>query len=785
MLKAKTRWIVRQVDEEKVNQLVKELNITPLVASLLINRGLDDVASARFFLFEESEFHDPFLLNGMDLVVDRIRQAIDSNEPIAIFGDYDADGVTSTAVLLLALRQLGANAQFYIPDRFTEGYGPNEPAFRKLVEEGVGLVITVDTGISAFHEANIAKELGMDLIITDHHEPGPTPPEAYAIIHPNIPEKHYPFPELAGVGVAFKLAHALLGELPAHLLDLVAIGTIADLVPLRGENRLIAKKGLEKLRATNRAGLRALFHQAGIRQMDINEETVGFGIAPRLNAVGRLYQADPAVHLLLTEDSAEAAQLAEEIEDMNKERQSLVNMMTEEAMAMATIQLEQNDDAVLVIARENWNAGVIGIVASRLVERFYRPVIILSKDSDTGLAKGSARSIAGFDLFAQLSTCRDLLPHFGGHEMAAGMTLRIEDIDELHQRLNGLANQVLTKEDFVPITELDTIVPLEDIHLKTIEEMNQLAPYGVGNPKPKILIEQVQYDTKRKIGAEKNHLKMLLRQSDATLDGIGFQMGHLFDAISPEATISVIGELAINEWNNVKKPQIFLRDICIDTWQLFDLRGTSYRSTLTETVPETERKWIVFQQETLKKLNIPREEMVYCIHTVEDARLVELHGNTVLADLPPTKEMLQSLIQGKELENIYACFYKEESDFFQTMPTRDHFKWYYAFLFKKGPFDLQQFGDELAKYRGWTKETIDFMSQVFLDLGFVKINDGIIQLENNKLKRDLTESPTFQQKQTQYELEKVLLYSSYKELKNWFDAHCQAAVENEEARTWI
>lgn len=787
MLKSKTRWNVRKRDQQKVQELVDKLNITPLVASLLMNRGVDNEETARLFLFgDDEQFHDPFSMNQMDVTVKRINKAIAENELILIYGDYDADGVTSTALLMSTLQDLGANVQFYIPNRFTEGYGPNEAAFRQAASAGVSLIITVDTGISALHEAAIAKELGMDLIITDHHEPGDELPLAYAIIHPKMPESKYPFQELAGVGVAFKLAHALYGKVPIHLLDLVAIGTIADLVSLRGENRLLAKRGIEKLCETKRPGLQAIFNNSRLNQAEIDEETIGFVIAPRLNAVGRLRQADLAVELLLTNDIQEAKQLADEIEALNKERQLYVQTITEEAIAIAESELENENTAVLVIAKEGWHEGVIGIVASRLVDRFYRPAIVLSTDQKAGLAKGSARSIAGFDLFQNLSKLHDILPHFGGHPMAAGMTLQIENINDLRINLNELANQQLTKADFKPISELDSVVHIEDIQLAAIEEMNLLSPFGMDNPKPKILIENANIASMRKIGAEKNHLKMLLKNEEEQLDAIGFQMGHLFDHISQDAKISVIGELAINEWNNIRKPQIFLRDMAIENWQLFDIRGLKSHRSLCEMVPSENRKWIVFHEDTVNKIKIPQNEEICFIQSEETALQTSLLGNTIFTDLPSSQELLLKLIEGKSLERVYVHFYKEETTFFSTMPTRDHFKWYYAFLRKNGAFDLGKQGNDLAKYRGWTRETINFMSQVFFELQFAKINNGIITLSAETLKRDLTESPTYQRKQAQYALEKELLYSSLDQLKNWFDARSQGSAETEEAiREWI
>ena len=312
----------------------------------------------------------------MKTSVERIQIAVEHQEPILIYGDYDADGVTSTTVLMSALKDIGANVQFYIPNRFTEGYGPNENAFREAAASGIRLIITVDTGISAVQEAILAKELGMDLIITDHHEPGPELPDAYAIIHPGLAGSHYPFADLAGVGVAFKLAHALYGDTPEHLLDLVAIGTIADLVPLHGENRLIVKAGLKKLTVSTRPGLQALCQIAKTKLSEANEETVGFVIGPRLNAAGRLDHAKPAVELLMADDLETAEKLAEAIDNLNKERQLIVSDITKEAIRMVEEQSTADISNVLVIGKEDWNPGVIGIVASRLADRFYRPAIV-------------------------------------------------------------------------------------------------------------------------------------------------------------------------------------------------------------------------------------------------------------------------------------------------------------------------------------------------------------------------------------------------------------------------
>lgn len=785
MLKPKTRWICQQVDEEKKRRLVEELSITPLVASLLVNRGFDTPELASSFLFDKDHaFHDPFTLIGMDIAVSRIKDAIANNEQILIFGDYDADGVTSTSVMMLTLQELGANVQYYIPNRFTEGYGPNENAFRHAAESGIHLIITVDTGIAALHEAQIAKELGLDLIITDHHEPGPELPEALAIIHPKLENSPYPFHDLAGVGVAFKLSHALLGKVPEHLLQFAAIGTIADLVPLVGENRLIAKRGIQALKNTDNHGLKALLKLAGSDLPAVNEETIGFVIAPRINAAGRLESADIAVDLLLTEDPYEAETIAEEIDALNKERQALVNEIAEEAIQEVEENYPIDENSVIVVGKSGWNAGVIGIVASKLVERFYRPAIVLSVDDEKGLAKGSARSIMGFDLFQNLSTCRDILPHFGGHPMAAGMTLKIEDVGELRSRLNQLASKILTEEDFIPVTKLDSEIELKNVDLKALEEMQMLAPFGMYNPKPKVLIKAASISQMKKIGADQTHLKLVLEDQGSSLDGIGFGLGSLLDEVSPYASLAVIGELAINEWNNIRKPQIFLQDLAVHEWQLFDYRGLKRIEKLSDSVSSA--LWIVFNEKYVSKFTHQNNELIV-VNNLDKARHLDITGrNIVLADLPPSKEFLVSLLQGKQPARIYAHFYGEESDYFSTMPTREHFKWYYAFLMKKAPFDLKRYGDDLAKYRGWTRATIDFMSQVFLELELIKQHNGFITLNEVKNKKDLSESITYQQKQAHYALEGELLYSSVDELKKWFDEMIIGSVTNEEAvEEWI
>ncbi len=786
MLQAKTRWVINEGNRQKAEELVNKLQLTPLVANLLVNRGIDTAQEANLFLDSNSDFHHPFLLNDMDICVERVHQAIRNGEKIVVYGDYDADGVTSTYVLLKTLHTLGANADYYIPNRFTEGYGPNEQAFRNLKDAGYELLITVDNGISGIHEAKVAKEIGIDLIVTDHHEPGLELPDCLAIIHPKRQDSTYPFQELAGVGVAYKVATALLGEAPEELLPFVAIGTIADLVPLRDENRLFVKKGLPLLQTSNHLGLKALMQKSGINQQALNEETISFGLAPRINAPGRLEHAGIVVDLFLSNDKKEAEFLASEIDDLNKERQTIVEQMTNEALTEINQSVEHQDSKVILIGKENWHPGVIGIVASRLVEKYYRPAIVFSYDSVTGLAKGSARSIPKFNMYTNLSQSTDILLHFGGHPMAAGMTLKIEDVSILRKRLNDLAHEQLTAEDFIPITNIDGVFSLEDINLLAIEEMYKLAPFGVTNPKPNILINDVQLPQLRKVGADQKHVKLTIETDHSQLDGIGFHMGYIAEEVSPISNVSVVGELDINEWNNVRKPQLILKDVAVNEWQLFDFRSNRKLNEWMNQIPTNNRKFIIFRENTIKQMNLTNNSHeLAIIHSEAAARDCVLDGmNVVLVDFPQSKQQLQYLLSGKKVARIYAHFHQEEIEMLNTMPTRDDFKWYYAFLYKKGVFDLRQYGVDLARRKGWSVRTLKFMTTVFFELDFVTMSNGIITVVKTPEKRDLSNSKTYQSRQEIIQLEKNLLLSSYKQLKENLDLFIGTA-KLEEAELWI
>lgn len=769
MLQSLTRWEVKEIDEASVERLKNELSISEITARLLVGRGFIDVDEARRFLYIDSmPYHDPFLMKDMEIAVSRIRKAIEDKETILIFGDYDADGVTSTSVLVHTFRKLNANFLTYIPNRFTEGYGPNEEALRWAKQQGVTVVITVDTGISARYEAEVARELNLDYIVTDHHEVPSQLPDAYAVVNPKRPDCPYPFKELAGVGVAFKFAHALLGEVPEDLLDLVAIGTVSDLVPLIDENRKFVIEGIPRIETSQKPGIQALLESCGIKGQHLDEEQIGFMIGPRLNAAGRLDSADVALQLLTSEDADEADTCAKELTELNKERQQIVEKIAAEAIEI--VKERYANDRVIVVAKEGWHEGVLGIVASRLVEQFYRPVIVLSIENDSDEVKGSARSIPNFHLYENLSLCKDILIAFGGHTLAAGLTIAKKDIDELRKRLNEIANESLTEQDFIPLTSIDAVCDIKEISLETLEEIAKLAPFGIGNPKPKFLFINKDLSAIKKIGSQEKHLKIQIKENEHVLDGVGFQFGYLFHEVSQDAAVDVVGELSINEWNGFRKPQLVLSDIRINHWQLFDYRGLKFVEKLLEWLPAENFQLIHFRNQTLETLNLQAWKHMAYNPTDHDLPVDEQKPYHIILDLPESENELVDWYKllSKHPERVYVIFHHEEDHLFSPLPSREQFKLYYAILKKEKPTSLQAAFALAQRYR-LSDEAIRFMTKVFAELNFVKINDGSLLFVENPEKRNLLDSKTYQRKLAMIELEKKLLYSSYRELKNYFD----------------
>lgn len=778
LIESMKRWTVERPDEQVVSLLTTELGLSSVQAKILASRGLTNPDEAKAFLhMDPSAMHDPYLLYEMDRAVELIKQAIAAHKKIAVYGDYDGDGVTSVTVLMTALERMGADVSFAIPNRFTHGYGPNQELFLELYEQGVSLIVTVDNGISGVDEIAYAKSLGIDVIVTDHHEIGSVLPPADVIIHPRHPSGAYPFGDLAGVGVAFKLACALLGEVPQDLLELVAIGTVADLVSLRGENRYFVKEGIKQMRVSKRPAIQALARIAGTEQAQLSEESIGFMIGPRLNAAGRLGDAAPAVHLLKTEDTVLATSLAKDLDALNKERQGIVADISREAEEFIANMYGDQIPYVFVIAAEGWNAGVVGIVASRITEKYYRPTIVLSVDMETGIAKGSARSIKGFDMFAELSKNKDILPHFGGHQMAAGMSLAIADVDVLRDNLNAQGAQVLTDDLLSPELVIDVTLSIDEIDVDALESLELLRPFGMDFQKPLYLLEDLSATTIRKIGAAKNHMKLELTVDGHTLDAIGFSFGHIADQLTPGVKVSVVGDLQVNEWNGNKKPQLLLSDIRSNEWQLFDLRGMREPSRWLPTIPVEDTLFVAFHEQTISYFQSSLGGIA--IHLIGQSQ-VGGANHLVVLDIPDDAEQLEELVVTVNPQRIYAHFHAADSKYFDGLPGRDQFGWYYSFLKKRGEFDMTKNGEQLTAHKAWKKDTVYFMSKVFSELGFVKIENGLVSVMETVGKRDLSEAPSYQERERQMELEKILLYAPYMELKRWFDEVRNGTVGGEE-----
>lgn len=778
LIESMKKWTIERPDEKTVELLTKELGIPSVHAKILASRGIVNPIEAKSFLhMDDASMHDPYLMHDMEKAVTIIQKAIATNKKIAIYGDYDADGVTSVSVLKTALQKLGADVFFVIPNRFEHGYGPNKELFQEIYEYGASLIITVDNGVSGVDEVAFAKSLGMEVIITDHHEGGEVWPDADATLHPRHPSGEYPCKDLAGVGVVFKLVSALLEEVPTELLELVAIGTVADLVPLRGENRYFVKMGIAQMRKSKRAGIQALLRIAGTEQAEVTEESIGFMIGPRLNAAGRLGDADPAVDLLMADDLSIATGLATELDRLNKERQGIVSTIAQEAEALIEDMYGDEVPSVFVIAKEGWNPGVVGIVASRITEKYYRPSIFLSIDPEMGTAKGSARSIEGFDMFKELTVNEDLLGHYGGHPMAAGLSLEIENVDTLRANLNAQAKEILTEEQLIPKLSIDVPLSLDEIDIEVLEGLELLRPFGMGFAKPVYMLENLSAESVRKIGAAQNHMKLALTDGKESLDVIGFGMGETADQITPHIQLSIAGDLQVNEWNGNKKPQLLLKDILSNDWQLFDLRGIREVTRWLPTIPAARTNFIAFHQRTIDALQSSMNGLPIQLYGME--KLPE-NDYLVLLDIPNEASYLEEIMRKYHPDRVYAHFYVPESKYFDGLPSRDQFGWYYSFLKSRGSFDLNLNGEKLTRHKGWKNDTVHFMSQVFFELGFVKIEGGVITFAETTEKKALAEAPTYQKREQQIELEKTLLYAPYTELKQWFDRIRNGTADREE-----
>jgi single-stranded-DNA-specific exonuclease len=556
---ASKHWIIAPRISAEQNQVLAEFD--PLLRQLLVNRGYTTPAVARRYLEARPPSDtDPFLMTGMGITVERILAAIQRREKIIVYGDYDVDGVTATALLTLALRTAGASVIPYIPSRFEEGYGLNREALESLKQDGAHLVITVDNGIRSLEEAEVARRVGLDLIITDHHQPHAETPDCLAIIDPKMPGDPYPDKNLCGVGVAYKLAEALTsretGIQPEAYLDLVTLGTVADVVPLVGENRALVRRGLEQLRQPIRQGLYSLMGVADLKPARISTVHIGFMLAPRINAAGRIESALAALDLLMTDDVMEAGRLAQQLNLQNQERQRL----TREIQAQAEEIAFRNDPHALLLfaAHPDFNTGVVGLAASRLSETYYRPAIVGSQGEE--VTRASCRSIEEFHITQALDECADLLVRHGGHAAAAGLTVRNENLPELIQRLQEIAARELADRDLRPTLHADMEIPLGAIRPKeTLASMRLLEPTGEDNPEAMFVSRNVQVRRSRCVGNDSRHLKLTLADGGIIYDAIAFGLGHLQESLADR--VDILYTLGVNEYNGTTSLQLEVKDI--------------------------------------------------------------------------------------------------------------------------------------------------------------------------------------------------------------------------------
>jgi single-stranded-DNA-specific exonuclease len=553
-------WTITSCPHRESAQLAQELGISETTARVLIRRGYADAATARSFLAGADPGHDPGLLGDMDAACARIRDAIATKTRICVHGDYDADGICATALAVLVLRELGAEVSWHLPSRFEEGYGVSGETLDRLAGDGCGLVLTVDCGITAVTEVARAKELGLDVVVTDHHRPGDELPGCPIVA---TRPSDYPFPELCGTGVVYKLGQALLGSgaeaLRRHL-DLVAIATISDVVPLVDENRYLAREGLKSLARTQKPGLRALMRSAGVDPAAVDAGAVGFRLAPRINAAGRLQHPETALRLLLTEDDAEAAELAGRLEELNRERQAVEDRIVREAIAQVEAWPESRQRRRgYVVAHEDWHEGVIGIVASRLVERFHRPVVLIA--GTDGDWKGSGRSIPSFDLHAALGACVEHLTRFGGHRAAAGLSIDPARIGAFAEAFGEQVDADLPEEDLKPKVAVDAVVSGEELTLDLCTELGHLAPFGLENPGIRLLLSSCDLSDVAPT-ADGKHLRFRVQHRDRPAgSAIAFGLGGRADSARREVRHDVLFRLEENRWNGTVAPQLVVRQL--------------------------------------------------------------------------------------------------------------------------------------------------------------------------------------------------------------------------------
>lgn len=732
MIKSKYIWKLTESDlPDEFLKLSKKYKLDTLAAQILWQRGIRAEEEIQAYLNPDlQQLHDPFLLHDMEKAVQRILTAIENGQNILIYGDYDADGMTASSVMKSALDELGAEVQVYLPNRFTDGYGPNLDVYKYFIQnEDIDLIITVDNGVAGHEAIAYAQSQNVDVIVTDHHSMPEVLPEAFAIVHPEHPESNYPFKYLAGVGVAFKVATALLDYIPSDMLDLVAIGTIADMVSLTDENRILVSHGLKVLANTERAGLMELMRLSGTDFEKVNEETIGFQIAPRLNALGRLDDPNPAIELLTGWDEEVAAEIAQMIDEKNSERKVIVENIFNQALTMIT------DEPVQILHHKDWHKGVLGIVAGRLLEQFHKPIIMLAEEE--GILRGSARSIESFNIFEALNEHRELFMAFGGHKQAAGMTFALENVEAIKQVMLDFIQENDIDMSEKSSLEVQGSLQFDEISLETIRSLEKLSPYGMDNPKPHFLLTDYQVEQARSMGKDNSHLKLKLVQNGQALDAVYF--GHGAESLEFEQSdTELVGTLSSNTWNGTTTVQLMVADARVNGVELLDIRS--------------------------RQVELPKNTIRFVHNEVKNGTIEEV---LIIEEAPTDKEALSALtelIHEQEFELIYFKNTIKKNYYLTGAGTREQFARFYKTIYQYPEFDIRFKLKDLANYLKIPDILLIKMIQIFEELNFVTIDNGMMSVNKAAEKRDISESNIYQELQEIVAFQELFALSPVKEI---------------------
>ena len=740
----KYNWIYPNYDENFIKEL-ESYSISKNIAKILNARNITDMNSVKkYFSDEYEEGYDPFLMHDMQKAVDRINEAIENEEKILVYGDYDADGITSTVLLVETLISMGANVSSYIPNRFEEGYGPNKEAFTKIIDSGITLIITVDNGIAGVEEVDLANELGCDVIVTDHHKIQDTIPNAYAIIHPEHPEGNYPFKKLAGVGVAFKLAHALLEIFPDFLLDLVAIGTIADMVSITDENRIFVKQGLELINEDPRIGLKMLLELSGI-DTKIDEQTVGFYIAPKLNSIGRMDSAKLGLTFLMAEEPVTARALAEQIEQYNIQRKQITEDIVKDVISKIE-NSEKKQKNVIMVSGE-YHEGVLGIVASNIVEKYQKPVFIMNEKE--GVLKGSARSIFDFNIYVAMNKISDLFLAFGGHTLAAGFSFEKSNFEKIEEFLDNEFEEFKQNNDLKTNKNIDIVTSLEDISYQFLNSLDALKPYGMDFEKPTILIENAMVLNKAYFGSEKQYLRLTIADEVGNLDCITFKDSATFDKVEKNDIIDLLCNIDKNNFNGRTKLQAHIIDIHIKEFLFEDLRFINYDianidiNCLKISKHRDDKDNNFYQYKDLDSLIDKEFEYIY------------------LLDIPTSKEYLYKIINLKPKKVFLICEEKQVLSDVYFIDKNRLIKLFNLILSTNNKqINVAQQLDKLLAVLKTNVDSLKIMIQIFKELELINFVNNTIILNPDYKTVDLKKSSTFIRMENIFEVENLLLKES-------------------------